>query len=125
MSLTSKQRHDRILAEMLNHGQVEVKRLAQDFAVSDATVRRDLRALADEGQVELAYGGATLPRPSDFSFRSKAVRNMEAKRAIGRLAAELITDNEQICLDSGTTCFELCRCLKRRRGLLVDVAAAG
>lgn len=124
MSLSSKQRHDQILSEILQRGQVEVKALAQRFAVSEATVRRDLRALADEGQVDLAYGGATLPRPSDFSFRSKSVRNVEAKRIIGRLAAELVEDNEQVCLDSGTTCFELCRHLRMRRGLLVVVNSA-
>jgi DeoR family transcriptional regulator of aga operon len=124
MSLTSKQRHDQILAEILEFGQVEVKKLAQKFVVSEATARRDLRALADEAQIELTYGGATLPRPSDFSFRSKAVRNVEAKRTIGRLAADLIGENEQICVDSGTTCFELCRHLKRRRGLLVIANSA-
>jgi len=116
MSLTGKQRHDQILAEILEFGQVEVKRLAQKFSVSEATVRRDLRTLADAEQVELSYGGAMLPRPSDFSFRSKAVRNVDAKRTIGRLAADLVGDNEQICVDSGTTCFELCRHLKRRAG---------
>ncbi len=124
MSLTGKQRHERILAEILAHGHVEVKGLAQKLTVSDATIRRDLRALADEGQVELTYGGATLPRPSDFSVRSKAVRNVEAKRVIGGLAAEAVSDNEQICLDSGTTCFEMCPYLKRRRGLLVIVNSA-
>jgi DeoR family transcriptional regulator of aga operon len=124
MSLTSKQRHEQILAEILESGHVEVKRLSQRLAVSDATIRRDLRVLADESQVELTYGGATLPRPSDFSVRSKAVRNAEAKRTIGRLAAELVGDNEQICLDSGTTCFEICPHLKRRRGLLVIVNSA-
>jgi len=124
MGLTGKQRHDDILAEILELGQVEVKRLAQRFGVSDATVRRDLRVLADGGQIELSYGGATLPRPSDFSFRSKAVRNVEAKRLIGRLAADLVGENEQICVDSGTTCFELCRHLKRRRGLLVIANSA-
>jgi DeoR/GlpR family transcriptional regulator of sugar metabolism len=124
MSLTGKQRHDQILAEILEFGQVEVKKLAHKFSVSEATVRRDLRTLADAEQVELSYGGATLPRPSDFSFRSKAVRNVDAKRTIGRLAADLVGDNEQICVDSGTTCFELCRHLKRRRGLLVIANSA-
>jgi DeoR/GlpR family transcriptional regulator of sugar metabolism len=124
MSLTSKQRHERIMAEILEHGHVEVKKLAQVLTVSDATIRRDLRVLADEGRVELTYGGATLPRPLDFSVRSKAVRNVEAKRVIGRLAADLVGDNEQICLDSGTTCFEMCPHLKRRRGLLVIVNSA-
>jgi DeoR/GlpR family transcriptional regulator of sugar metabolism len=124
MSLTSKQRHDQILAEILEHGHVEVKLIAQRLSVSDATVRRDLRVLADQSQIELTYGGATLPRPSDFSFRSKAVRNVEAKRIVGKLAADLVGDNEQICLDSGTTCFEMCRHLKRRRGLLSIVNSA-
>ncbi len=124
MSLTGKQRHEQILVEILTLGHVEVKGLAHKLAVSDATIRRDLRALADEGQVELTYGGATLPRPSDFSVRSKAVRNVEAKRVIGRMAAEVVSDNEQICLDSGTTCFEMCPHLKRRRGLLVIVNSA-
>jgi DeoR/GlpR family transcriptional regulator of sugar metabolism len=124
MSLTSKQRHQQILTEIEDHGHAEVKKLALKLAVSEATVRRDLRVLADLGQVELAYGGATLPRPADFSVRSKAVRNVEAKRIIGRLAAELVGDNEQICLDSGTTCFEMCGYLKRRRGLLVIVNSA-
>ena len=124
MSLTSKQRHDQILAEILEFGHVEVKQMAQRLSVSDATVRRDLRVLADQAQIELTYGGATLPRPSDFSFRSKAARNVEAKRIVGRLAADLVGDNEQICLDSGTTCFEMCRHLRRRHGLLCIVNSA-
>jgi len=49
---------------------------------------------------------------------------VEAKRIIGRLAADLVADNEQICLDSGTTCFEMCPHLRRRRGLLVIVNSA-
>ena len=124
MSLTSKQRHDRILAEILEHGHVEVKQMAQRLSVSDATVRRDLRVLADQSQIELIYGGATLPRPLDFSFRSKAVRNVEAKRIVGNLAADMVGDNEQIYMDSGTTCFEMCRHLKRRHGLLSIVSSA-
>jgi len=121
MSLTSKQRGDLILRKILEHGHVEVRILAQEMSVSEATIRRDLRALSDEGQVELVYGGATLPRATDFSFRSKAARNVEAKRIIGRLAADLVTDNEQIFVDCGTTCFEMCHHLKRRRGLHVIV----
>ncbi len=124
MSLTSKQRHEQILSEIVEFGHVEVKKLAQKLSVSDATIRRDLRVLADANHAELTYGGATLPRPSDFSVRSKADRNVEAKRVIGKLAAELVGDNEQICLDSGTTCFEMCPHLKRRRGLLVIVNSA-
>jgi DeoR/GlpR family transcriptional regulator of sugar metabolism len=124
MSLTTKQRQDLILARILEHGAVEVKGLAQELAVSEATIRRDLRPLADSRQVELVYGGAILPRATDFSFRSKAARNVQAKRIIGRLAAGLVTDADQIFIDSGTTSFEMCPHLKRRRGLHVIVNSA-
>jgi len=124
MSLTTKQRGDLILRRILEHGHVEVKALAQEMSVSEATVRRDLRPLADTGQVELVYGGATLPRATDFSFRTKATRNIEAKRIIGGLAAALVGDNEQVFIDSGTTCFEMSHHLKRRRGLHVIVNSA-
>jgi DeoR/GlpR family transcriptional regulator of sugar metabolism len=122
--LTTAQRRDVILRTLLENGHAEVKALARQMAVSDATVRRDLRSLADQSRVELVYGGATLPRATDFSFRSKALRNMEAKRTIGRLAAALVGDNDQIFMDSGTTCFEMCHDLKRRRGLRVLVNSA-
>jgi DeoR family transcriptional regulator, aga operon transcriptional repressor len=124
MSLTGKQRHEQILGEILDRGHAEVKSLAARLSVSEATIRRDLRVLSEQGQVELAYGGATLPRLADYSVRSKAVRNVEAKRIIGRLAAELVADNQHICLDSGTTCFEMCPHLRKKRGLLVIVNSA-
>lgn len=120
----SQQRHDRILAEVLEKRHVNVRDLAAGMAVSEATVRRDLKAMADTGQIDLVYGGATLRRTSDFSFRSKGLRNTGAKQTIGALAARLVGDDEQIFLDSGTTCFALAPFLKRRRGVSVIVNSA-
>ena len=121
MSYSSQQRNERILKQVYERGHVTVKALAGEMSVSEATIRRDLRVLADSGELELVYGGATLKRNSDFSFRSKATRNVEAKRIIGRLAAELLTDNDQIFIDSGTTCFEMAPFIRNRRGLSVIV----
>jgi DeoR/GlpR family transcriptional regulator of sugar metabolism len=124
MNTSTLQRREQILAEVFNKRHVTAKDLAASMAVSEATVRRDLKLLADEGQLELVYGGATLRRPSDYSFHSKIERNVEAKRVIGRLATELVGDDEQIFMDSGTTCFEMVPFLKRRRGLSVIVNSA-
>lgn len=121
MSPVTQQRRDRIVGLILDKGHVSVRHLAEDMDVSEATVRRDLRSLADEGKIELVYGGATLPRNSDFSFLSKASRNVEAKRVIGHLAASLVSDGETILLDSGTTIFEMVAHLKTRRGLSIIV----
>lgn len=122
-NLNTQQRRERILGSVYEHGQVEVKSLASVMDVSEATVRRDLRALADEGQVALFYGGASLPTTSDFSFRAKAQRNVAAKRTIGRLAANLVGDHETLFIDSGTTSLEMAPFLKRRRGLSIIVSS--
>jgi DeoR/GlpR family transcriptional regulator of sugar metabolism len=120
----SQQRRERILAEVFEKRHVNVHDLAVGMDVSEATVRRDLRSMADIGQVEVVYGGATLRRTSDFSFRSKGMRNTGAKQIIGSLAAGLVGDDEQIFMDSGTTCFEMAPFLKRRRGLSIIVNSA-
>ena len=120
-NLNTQQRRERILGTVYERGQVEVKSLASVMDVSEATVRRDLRALADGGQVALFYGGASLPTTSDFSFRAKAQRNVAAKRTIGRLAAGLVADHETLFIDSGTTSLEMVPHLKRRRGLSIIV----
>jgi DeoR/GlpR family transcriptional regulator of sugar metabolism len=124
MNGPSRQRREEILTEVFEKRHVTAKELAARMNVSEATVRRDLKSLAEEGQVELVYGGATLRRPSDYSIRSKAMRNVEAKRVIGQLAAGLVGDDEQIFLDSGTTCFEMTPFLKRRRNLSIIVNSA-
>lgn len=121
VNLTTQQRTEHILSQVLSHGHVTVRALATQLSVSEATVRRDLRLLADDRQIELVHGGATPPRNSDFSFRSKAMRNVQAKRVVGQLAAELLNDNDHIFLDSGTTCFAMAPFVKIRRNLTVIV----
>lgn len=122
--MNTKQRRDLILSTAYEAGHVDVKEVARRLEVSEATVRRDLRSLAEENLLELIYGGATLPRSSDFSFRAKSQRNIEAKQTIGRLAAELIHDQDQVFFDAGTTTFEMCPFLRRKRGLSAIVNSA-
>lgn len=124
MTLTSQERRDRILAEVLERRHVSAKDLACRIDVSEATVRRDLKALADAGKIDLVYGGATLRRAFDSSFQARLNTNRDAKLTIGRLAAELVGDGAQIFVDSGTTCFEMAPLLKRRRNLSVIVNSA-
>jgi DeoR/GlpR family transcriptional regulator of sugar metabolism len=105
-------------------GHATVRDLAAEIAASEATVRRDLKSLADSNQIQLVYGGAAQLRTSDYSFRAKARRNYDEKQIVGRLAAELVGDDEQIFIDSGTTCFEMAPLLARKRGLTIIVNSA-
>ncbi len=117
------QRRDSILTLLYQEGYVEVAALAEKLGVSEATVRRDLRSLADEGQLELSHGGASVAQKHDYSFISKSLRNIEAKRRIAQLASDLVQDGDQLFLDSGTTCFEMTKHLRARRGLSVIVSS--
>jgi DeoR family transcriptional regulator of aga operon len=119
MAHIPQERRDEIITRLLRRGHAAIKDLSSELCVSEATVRRDLRVLADAGEVELVYGGATLPRMSDHSISSRALRNAEAKREIGRLAADLVADNEVLYIDAGTTCFEMHHYLQRKRGLSI------
>jgi DeoR/GlpR family transcriptional regulator of sugar metabolism len=119
-----RQRREKILALIFEKRHVTARDLAGELSASEATIRRDLRAMAAEGEIELVYGGATIRRLSDFSFRSKGKRNVEGKRVIGRLAADLVGEDEQLFLDSGTTCFEMLPFLKTRRRLSIICSSA-
>ncbi len=124
ISQATKQRQDRIMHELLQRRHVTVRELSSTLEVSEATVRRDLKSLADRQQLNLVHGGATLQRNSDYSFQARQQRNLEPKRLIAALAAERIGDGEQVFLDAGTTCFELASLIQDRRGLSVLVNSA-
>lgn len=119
MVYSCKQRKEYILERIYKAGHVLVKDLAEALSISEATVRRDLKTMADQQEVELIYGGATLKRQADISFRSKNILNVEAKRRVGELAVTLIQDGDQIFLDSGTTTFQMAGLLKGKRRLSV------
>ena len=101
------------MAQLLENKEVTVRELAGQMEVSDATVRRDLKALADEQELELHHGGATLSPNCDYSYHAKSLRASAEKQIIGRLAGELLQDGDHIFLDSGTTCSQLVPYVKR------------
>lgn len=54
----AQERRSKIMAMLNEAGRVDVGEVAESLAVADETVRRDLRALEDEGQLRRAHGGA-------------------------------------------------------------------
>jgi DeoR/GlpR family transcriptional regulator of sugar metabolism len=113
MSQATADRRKQIMSQLLEHKQVTVKELAETMEVSDATVRRDLKVLAEEQGLKLIHGGAALPRERDFSYQARLMRSSDEKRVIGSLAARLLHDGDHVFLDSGTTCSELVPFVKR------------
>ncbi len=89
---------------ILQNGTASLEDLATRFDISTNTVRRDLAELLDRGQIKKVYGGVsacTTQVPLPMSVRAERAR--DAKREIGRLAAELVEDHTTVFLDSGST----------------------
>ena len=95
-------RHRRLRELVRTEGSVSVPDLARRLEVSEATIRRDLDALAGRGLVRRVRGGACDPHGSvpirpeadRDAFAVVAEQEAGAKRAIGRLAASLVNDGD-------------------------------
>lgn len=86
-------------------GAMGIRDLGLQFGVSDATIRRDLKALDDEGIVVRTHGGVLMNanvRVDLPNEERKAVGTAE-KRRIGEAAIEMLAGDEVVFLDAGTT----------------------
>jgi DeoR family glycerol-3-phosphate regulon repressor len=113
-------RHAEIRRLLHDHMSASVSDLADWLAVSAETIRRDLRLLAERGEILKMHGAAALPHAvGEAPFERRMRENASGKRAIARRAAEAIADGDSIMLDTGTTTSYLARELLQKRGLTV------
>jgi DeoR/GlpR family transcriptional regulator of sugar metabolism len=92
---------------------VRADELALRFGVSVETIRRDLLTLEREGLVRRVYGGATRATTEDYEppFETRRTQHLEAKRAMGLLAASLVEPGDTLVLDIGTSVAEVAKAL--------------
>src|SRR5215213_5224553 len=112
-------RHDDILKRIEATGTVSVEELSRKFGVSRETIRRDLKALAERGRVEVVHGGAARREVVEPALGQRSRENVEGKAAIGRAAAELVGDGMVVLLDSGTTTLAVARALRAKQNLAI------
>ncbi len=92
-----------------NQGAVTVEQLTAVLQVSEATVRRDLQKMEDNGLIFRFHGGARLidNELKEKSMTMKSLLNIEEKEKISRYGASLIQDGQIVFLDAGTTTYNL------------------
>jgi DeoR/GlpR family transcriptional regulator of sugar metabolism len=110
------ERQAKILQLIREKGFVKNEELASIFKVTQATIRRDLKALNEQNLIRLDHGGSYdvdfLASGSEPLYETKVHVNKEQKQMIGQAAVDLIKDNETIILDSGTTNSQIAHSLR-------------
>ncbi len=108
---------------LLREGRVNNVDLCRRFGISMATARRDLDILEREGCVRRIYGGAVPLQPEEYKdiprWERRRREGLSEKEAIARQAVRHIPDNCTVYLDSGTTLYEVAKCLVGRKNLTI------
>ncbi len=110
-------------------GSVSMQQLCQEFDVSINTIRRDIDALVQKGQVKKVYGGVVALGQTEedgvpvtrelMDFQVRNQEWLEEKSSIGRKAAEFVNHGDTIFLDSGSTTLQMVPYLAEKKNLTV------
>ncbi len=103
------ERQQRIRARLAERGRVLAVELAEEFGVSEHTIRRDLGDLVAAGVCKRVYGGAVVVSPAGGDIARRSVENTDAKDALGRGGAALMRAGQCVFLDAGTTNLAIAR----------------
>ncbi|SRR5690554_3923852 len=119
------ERHQFIINELKNKGQVFVPDLCQKLDVSSVTIRKDLKFLEDKDLLYRIHGGAkqTNPYAMDRPVDEKEKLQADEKDKIGMRAASQIEVNDSIIIASGTTVLYVARHIKPKEHLTVITSA--
>ena len=114
------ERQRQILQHLMEQGSLPVADLARRLGVSLETIRRDVRPLVEQGDVDKRHGSVALaPRRGEAPFERRMRENAAAKQAIAATVAAMVADGDSIMLDTGTTTSYVARALLSKRGLTV------
>ena len=121
--MLAEQRAEIILRELAERRALSVTDICQLTGASEATIRRDLNLLDEQRKLRKVHGGAV---PVEDEFRiaepDMAVKRglfTKEKQRIACYAASLVTDDDVVFLDAGTSVLEMAAYLRQSRALFI------
>lgn len=113
-----------ILQRVRKNGRVEAVEMAEEFAVSMVTIRRDLSLLERLGLLKRVYGGAIQMEPDIVPSAGQQPAMLPEKRRIAQAALAELPPAGSILLDAGTTTAQLAEILPADLELTVVTPSA-
>ncbi len=125
--MLTEQRFDIILKLLEERKSITVTELRELLDASESTVRRDITALDKAGKLTKVFGGAVALNHKVTAYEptvaQKSELNKEEKKKIAKYAAGLITPDDFVYLDAGTTTGLMLEYLAGARAVFVTNAA--
>ncbi|MGA9398497.1 MAG: DeoR/GlpR family DNA-binding transcription regulator [Anaerolineaceae bacterium] len=116
-TLSNFERQQQLTRLLERAGRLSISQICEQFSISEATARRDLDLLSEQGTIQRVHGGVILLRqaaPEDPILKRSHEYEVEKER-IGRAAAALVQDGETVFLGSGTTVLQVAQNLVKRK----------
>lgn len=119
--MLAEQRAETILHELTELRTVSVSHLCRLTGASEATIRRDLNALANQGKLSKVHGGATLVEVEEVYGKApeSSRLHLAEKDRIARYAAGLIGNDDVVYLDAGSTVMQMVEYLQNSKALFM------
>lgn len=114
-----KERINKILEILSINKRVKVKILSEKLQVSEVTIRKDLDFLEGKGIIKREHGVALLSSSDDIN--SRIAYNYETKKEIAKRAVKLVSDNDTIMIESGSSCALFAEELTKKRNNLTII----
>ena len=110
-TLLAIERQHFILNLLHRDGVVRNNSLKEMLGVSHATIRADLRELESDGACEIVWGGAVAKKrlypTHNVPVAHQVENSQDAKRRIGKRAAQLLEAGQTVLIDAGSTTIEV------------------
>ncbi len=104
--MLTEERKQRIIQYIDTNGGASVPDLMTLLGASESTIRRDLTDLDRKGLITKVHGGALSTSKkitADLDISERETMNHDKKLLLAKYAASLITDEDMVYLDAGTT----------------------
>ncbi len=107
-----------LIVELIRqNGSVQVDSLARELGVSSMTIRRDLVKLEEENKIERCHGGAVAKQ--EEAYADKQTSHKKEKEQLAKKCVPMISEDDTVFLDAGTTTYEIAKRIKDIKGILV------
>lgn len=120
LKLSSEERRNQILQEVITKNEVSINELAAHFGVTTETIRKDVSFLQDKNLLAKKHGSVTVPTSFlENEFSTKEKQEIDEKSKVAEYALDLIPEHAAIFLDASTTVLQLAKLLVMRKNLTI------